>query len=89
MEHKGQQPPAPDDRRQAALRTLDALRDDGDRIGSSALARASRRARAHFLGHDAGAPDDAIEIWGRRIGRALSLAAVIGLSIYLYLTYVQ
>ena len=29
----------------------------------------------------------AIELWGRRIGRGLSLAAFIGLAIYLYVTY--
>ena len=30
---------------------------------------------------------DKIELWGRRIGRALSLAGFIALAVYLYLTH--
>jgi hypothetical protein len=37
----------------------------------------------------AGAPEDAIERWGRRIGRALGLAACIALGLYLWLTYLR
>ena len=33
--------------------------------------------------------EDPIELWGRRIGRALSLIAVIGLAIYLFVTYLR
>jgi hypothetical protein len=76
--------------RREALATLDQLRER-DTIVSSALARAARRAGDHFAGKDAGVANDAgedrIELWGRRIGRALSLAGVIALAIYLYLTY--
>jgi hypothetical protein len=53
---------------------------------------AARRTAAHFAGHNAGEPaeaPDAIELWGRRIGRALSLAGCIGLGIYLFLTYLR
>lgn len=32
---------------------------------------------------------DPIERWGRRIGRALGLIAVVALSVYLYLTYLR
>jgi hypothetical protein len=76
--------------RREALATLDQLRDN-DTVASSALARAARRAGDHFAGKDAGAGNDAgedrIELWGRRIGRALSLAGLIALAIYLYLTH--
>jgi ferric-dicitrate binding protein FerR (iron transport regulator) len=75
--------------RRAALRTLDQLRERDD-IGSSAFTRAARRATDHFAAKDAvtehGAADP-IELWGRRIGRGLSLVAFIGLAIYLYVTY--
>ena len=39
---------------------------------------------------DGGQPEkpDKFEIWGRRIGRTISYLLLIGLVIYLYLTYV-
>lgn len=58
-------------------------------FAESALAKAAHRAGKHFAGRDPHDPaDDAIELWGRRVGRALSLVAVIGLAIYLFVTYV-
>ena len=72
--------------------------DNGEADGSSRNLHASEnvftgsfasmagRAGSHFAGADDPA-DDRIEIWGKRIGRALSLIGVVGLSIYLYLTY--
>lgn len=74
--------------RQEALRTLSQLRERDD-IASSALSRAARRATDHFAAKDAAADvgNDPIELWGRRIGRSLSLAAFIGLAIYLYFKY--
>jgi hypothetical protein len=72
--------------RREALATLDKLRD-GETVVSSALARTARRASDHFAAKDA-AGEDAIELWGRRIGRGLSLAGLIALVIYLYFTYV-
>jgi hypothetical protein len=74
-------------RRREALDTLGKLRER-DTVAQSALVRAAR----HFAGSDAAGPDgavDPVELWGRRIGRALSLLAVIGLSVYLYLTYLR
>ncbi len=32
-------------------------------------------------------PEDAVERWGRRIGRALSAAGCVALALYLYATY--
>lgn len=72
--------------RREALSTLDKLRD-GETVVSSAVARTARRAGDHFAAKDA-ANEDSIELWGRRIGRGLSLAGLIVLSVYLYFTYV-
>jgi hypothetical protein len=64
---------------------------EGDRVFGSAMADAARRTASHFGGRDAGeaAPPDAIELWGRRIGRALSLVVCIALGVYLYVTYLR
>ena len=74
--------------RREALRTLDQLRESDD-LGTSALSRAARRASDHFAAKDAAtdAENDPIELWGRRIGRGLSLIAFVALAIYLYVTY--
>jgi len=73
--------------RREAADALDRIRRDGDRVSGSALVRAVE----HFLAKDAAAAQggDPIELWGRRIGRALSLVAFIGLCIYLYATYLR
>jgi cytochrome c-type biogenesis protein CcmH/NrfG len=72
--------------RREALRTLDTL-SEHDTFASSALARTARRAGDHFAAKDA-AGEDRIELWGRRIGRGLSLVGFVALAIYLYVTYV-
>ncbi|MGE0750839.1 MAG: hypothetical protein AB7K64_09655 [Variibacter sp.] len=61
-------------------------------LGGSALADSVRQAADHFGGKDAagtasGGGTDPIELWGRRIGRALSLVGFVALAIYLYVTY--
>jgi hypothetical protein len=79
-------------RRQEAQAALGRAAAESETIGGTALDRAARRAGDHFAARDAVEPDgttDPIELWGRRIGRALSLAGVIGLSLYLYFTYVR
>jgi ferric-dicitrate binding protein FerR (iron transport regulator) len=79
--------------RREALAELERLRER-ETFGTSALAQAARRATDHFAAKDAvgeaghGATDQ-IELWGRRIGRGLSLVAFIGLAIYLYVTYLR
>jgi hypothetical protein len=81
-----------EEQRREALRTLDSLRDS-DTFASSALARTARRASDHFAARDAmkdamaNGSVDKIELWGRRIGRGLSLAGLVALAIYLYFTY--
>ena len=75
--------------RREALARLREL-SEPDTLASSALARTARRAADHFSARDAVGPDgavDRIELWGRRIGRGLSLAGVVGLAIYLYFTH--
>jgi hypothetical protein len=79
-------------RRREALDALDKLKRDRAPLAGSSLADAARRAARHFAAADAIGPDgarDPIELWGRRIGRTLSLLAVIALSIYLYFTYLR
>ncbi len=56
---------APQDPGEQAKRDLARLVADRDTIGTSALARMAEHLRA-----DA-SPDDAIEKWGKRIGRGL------------------
>jgi hypothetical protein len=82
-----------EEQQREALRTLEGLREH-DTFASSTLARTAGRAADHFAARDAMkdavAPDgavDRIELWGRRIGRALSLAGFIALAVYLYVTY--
>jgi len=48
----------------------------------SMLERSSRRVRDHMAGADAD-PDDRSELWGTRIGRALSLLLLVVLVCYL------
>ena len=74
-----------DKRQQEAREALDRVDRDSEILGSSGIARAGRRVGDHFAGKDApgdGAAD-AIELWGRRIGRALSLLGVIVLALWL------
>jgi hypothetical protein len=65
-----------------ARESLDRVRSEGDVFGASAVARAAERARLHFGAADA-PPGDAMELWGRRIGRALALMFVIILILWL------
>jgi len=76
------------DREREAREALERVRRDSETVGSSALARMSRRAQDHFGARDAiGAGQDGetdpVELWGRRIGRGLSLVGVVILTIWL------
>jgi hypothetical protein len=81
--------------RREALANLRQL-GERDTFVTSALARTAQRATDHFAARDAVADAraadgsvDRIELWGRRIGRGLSLVGLIVLAIFLYLTYVR
>ena len=76
------------DREREAREALERVQRDTETLGSSALARMGRRASDHFGAKDAAgsAADggtDPIELWGRRIGRALSLVGVVILGFWL------
>lgn len=80
-----------EERRRAAEATLAGVTRDGEVIGSSGFARtleaAGKRMTGHFSAQDA-AGEDAVEIWGRRIGRGLALVAAGALVVHLVTTYV-
>jgi ferric-dicitrate binding protein FerR (iron transport regulator) len=82
-----QRPEPVSEEQQKALRDLEALGRERDLLHglwSGWLLRGSR----HFSAADADATDP-IELWGRRIGRALAVFAFIAFCIYLYVTYVR
>lgn len=79
--------PPDDDREREARTILDRTRRDQESLLTSSMARASD----HFTGKDAvgqgeGGSTDPVELWGRRIGRSLSLIGVVVLG---YLLGVQ
>ena len=76
------------DREREAREALERVSRDSEILGSSAIGRAGRRLQDHFGAKDAvGAGQDGgtdpIELWGRRIGRALSLVGVLVLAVWL------
>ncbi len=77
-----------DQRERQAREALDRVARDSETVGSSSIARAGRRMGDHFAGRDAvgaaeGGGTDPIELWGRRIGRALSVVGVVVLALWL------
>jgi hypothetical protein len=67
-----------DNRERESREALERVRRETETLGSSSLARIARRAGDHFAGRDAvgeaeGGGTDPIEVWGRRIGRAISV----------------
>ena len=69
-----------------ARKDLQRIGDQREVIGTLSFVRTANGARDHFAGADA--PDgDAIEIWGRRVGRGLAVIFVIVLVWYLARTY--
>ena len=79
-----------EDREREAREALERVARESETIGGSSLARTGRRVAGHFSGRDAVGEDeggtDPVELWGRRIGRALSLVGVVVLA---YLLGVQ
>lgn len=73
------------DREREARAALERVSRETESLGSSSAARAAERLRHHFAGADAlGAGEDggtdAVELWGRRIGRGLSVVLAVGLA---------
>lgn len=87
--------PRDEERQREAAAALEGVRRDSEIIGTSSGARASAPPRSptsagrfidHFAGRDAvgmaeNGGTDPVEVWGRRIGRILSL---IGVMILIY-----
>jgi hypothetical protein len=73
---------ANDEREKQARVALERVARDSENLGGSSLARVTGRLRDHFTGADAigqgeGGSTDPAEIWGRRIGRAISVVLFI------------
>lgn len=76
------------EREREAREALERVSRDSETAGSSALARMSRKAQDHFGARDAigesnDGSTDPVELWGRRIGRGLSLVGVVILGLWL------
>jgi hypothetical protein len=73
-----------DKRQEEARQALERVARDSETIGTSSLNRVGRRVADHFGANDAlreaEGQTDPIELWGRRIGRALSLIGVVVLA---------
>ena len=65
-----------------AQKALERVRRDSEVVGQSSFVRAAGKAKDHLAGADADS-DDAIEVWGRRVGRGLSVIAFVALAIWL------
>jgi hypothetical protein len=74
----------PDDlaREEEARKTLERVAVDSEVIGQSTLARTVNRARSHMAADEVD-PNDKVEVWGRRTGRALSVIAFLILAVWL------
>ncbi|MEP3275745.1 MAG: hypothetical protein ABJN26_16340 [Stappiaceae bacterium] len=70
-------------RAEAALKRVEL---DSETAGASSLVRMAEKSRSHFSADDAD-QEDRTEVWGRRIGRGLGLVFLIGLIVYLSMTY--
>ncbi|MET0745268.1 MAG: hypothetical protein ABWY78_18000 [Microvirga sp.] len=78
----------PSDPERESRETLERVRRESGTYASSSIGRAGERLRDHLSARDAvgdaeGGGTDPLELWGRRIGRALSVVGFIGLSLWL------
>lgn len=72
-----------EERRRESDRILDSVNTNSELLGTSSLVRTANKTRDHLMGADSD-PDDKVEIWGKRIGRGLSIVFFIGLAIWLF-----
>lgn len=70
-----------------AEKILKRVEQQSETLGTSSMRRTAENIKAHMSGDDADENDWA-ELWGKRIGRALSVIFFIILLIYLLRTYV-
>jgi hypothetical protein len=73
--------PEPADRQEEAQRALEGAARDSEALGVSSLARTARRVADDFGGRneprERSLQTDPVEVWGRRVGRALSVPAAL------------
>lgn len=74
--------PEPDRQSEEARRELKRLSEEGGLFSTPTLKTKTKSLRGHFAASDAD-QDDAIEVWGTRIGRGLAAVAFILLAIWL------
>ena len=73
----------PDDgRTREARRIMDRIERETDPGGTTIASRSVQRAADHFSARDRD-QDDAIELWGTRLGRVIGLVLTIALLVYL------
>ncbi|MEM5502550.1 MULTISPECIES: hypothetical protein [Ahrensia] len=70
------------ERRRESDRILNSVNTNSEVVGTSSLVRTANKTRDHLLGADAD-QEDKIEVWGKRIGRGLSIVVFIALAIWL------
>ncbi|RNC96960.1 MAG: hypothetical protein ED558_03705 [Oricola sp.] len=77
--------PPHDAREEEARKVIERVERESEIVGRSSFVRAAGKARDHLTAAEA---EDPVEVWGRRVGRALSVIAFIGLALWLlaYLT---
>jgi len=71
-----------DEHQRESRRIIARMNAETDGAPVTVVQRATRRGRDHFAASDVD-DTDAIEIWGTRIGRAVSLILFFGLLVYL------
>ncbi|MBO6640118.1 MAG: hypothetical protein JJ920_19645 [Roseitalea sp.] len=79
MSHK----PPHDEREDEARKVIERVERDSEIVGRSSFVRAAGKARDHLTAAEADA-DDPVEVWGRRVGRILSVIAFIVLALWLF-----
>ncbi len=77
-----------DARQRESRRIIDRVSREAESGGRSVADRLARRARDHVTATDMD-PEDRIEYWGTRIGRALGLVLVAGLIVWLVVFVTQ
>ena len=74
--------------RRQALRDLDRVTEQSEVLGSSSMARVANGTRDQEMAGSNPEQEDAIDIWGRRIGRGLALLVAGAIIVYVLNTYV-
>lgn len=75
--------PPHDAREEEARKVIERVERDSEIVGRSSFVRAAGKARDHLAAADAKG-EDPVELWGRRVGRILSVVAFIGLALWLF-----